>query len=221
MSASFERDERDRGFSLMELLVAISLLAVVTTLVTVLVVSLATTFSRQESQHDSANQAALGMQHVSRIIRAGTEIDTTTWQPAPIFALADRQAMTLQSYVGVESTEEGPTRVALAIDPATGDLVETRFEPRRSGGVWTYAATPSSRRVLIRDVADTSTFTYLRSDSSELPTRALTEAERREIAAVRVDLVVQTHGTDDAQPVAMRTEVSLRNLAVTRTGTTP
>lgn len=208
--------------TLIEMVVAMSLLAIVTTLVTVLIASLAQTFTRQESEQDSSNRVALAMQHVSRVIRSGTEItQSSTWQPVPVFTVAESRSVTLQSYVGVESTDEGPMRVTLALDGSTRELRETRFAPRRSGGVWVYDSTPSSSRVLAHDVTAASAFTFLRADGTALPSRGLTEAERREIAAVRVDLVVQTHGGSDAQPAALRSEISLRNLDVTRTGTTP
>lgn len=208
--------------TLIEMVVAMSLLAVVTTLVTVLVVSTSQTFARQESEQDSSNRAALAMQHVGRVIRSGTEITlSSTWQSAPVFSNASPRSMTLQSYLDVESTEEGPTRVTLAVDTATSELRETRFAPRKSGGVWVYDASPTSSRVLAHDVDTASTFTFLRTDGTALPSRELTEAERREIAAVRVDLVVQTHGGSGARPASLRSEISLRNLDITRTGTTP
>lgn len=213
---------RDRGLTLIELLVAISLFAIVSTLITTLVITVAQTHARQESQQDSTNGASLGMQHITRIVRAGTEIpQTSTWQTAPAFSVAQPRSMTLQSYLDVESTDEGPTRVALAIDSAAGTLTERRFAPVKSGGIWTYGATPSSTRILVRNVTTASSFTYLRGDGTALPARTLTEPERREVAAVRVDLVVQTHATDDAEPTELRAEVSLPNLDLTRTGSTP
>ena len=212
---------RDRGLTLIELLVAISLFAIVSTLITTLVITVAQTHARQESQQDSTNAASLGMQHITRIIRAGTEIPSSTWQSAPAFSVAEPSRMTLQSYLDVESTAEGPTRVALAIEPATGILTERRIAPTKSSGLWVYTSPATAPRVLVRDVATGSTFTYLRADGTQLPARALTEAERREIAAVRVELTVQTHATDDAQPTQLRAEVSLPNLDLTRTGSTP
>jgi prepilin-type N-terminal cleavage/methylation domain-containing protein len=214
--------DRERGLTLIELLVAISLFAIVSTLITTLVITVAQTHAREESQQDSTNGASLGMQHITRIVRAGTEIpQSSTWQTAPAFSVAQPRAMTLQSYLDVESTDEGPTRVALTIDTATGQVTERRFAPRKSGGIWVYDATPTSTRVLVRDVTASSAFTFLRADGSTLPSRTLTESERREIAAVRVDLAVQTHATDDAAPTALRAEVSLPNLDLTRTGSTP
>lgn len=204
--------------TLIELLVAISLLAVATTLITMLVVSVSQTFARQESQQDSTNTAALAMQQVTTLIRAGTEIEqASTWQPAPVFSTAAPGAMTLNAYVGVDSTDEGPTRVDLAVDTARRELVETRYPSSLSVGVWVYSSTPSRTRVVTRDVASASPFTYLRADGTVLPSVELSEAERREIAAVRVSLAVQTHANSDASRAEMVSVVSLPNLDVTRT----
>lgn len=211
--------ERERGLTLVELLVAMSLLAIVMTLITVLVVSVSQTFTRQESQQDSTNQAALAMQQVTRVIRSGTEIEvSSTWQPAPVFSTATPSSMMLNAYVGIESTDEGPTRVTLTVDSGRRELVETRYPSSKSGGVWVYSGTPSRTHVVVRDVTSPTPFTYLRADGSALPARALTEAERREIAAVRVTLAVQTGARADASRAELESVVSLPNLDVTRTG---
>ncbi|GEK80999.1 PulJ/GspJ family protein [Agrococcus baldri] len=211
--------ERERGMTLIELLVAISLLAVAMTLLTSMVVSASRTFTQQETQQDSTNRAAIAMRSVTQVIRGGTELElSSTWQPAPVFSTARPDSLTMNTYVGVDSTDEGPTRVTLTVDAARGELVETRFASSRAGGVWVYSTTPSRTRVLAYDVSSSAPFSYLRADSTALPSRALSETERREIAAVRVTLAVQSVPGSDASPAELVSVVSLPNLDITRTG---
>jgi len=222
---------RDRGFTLIELLVAISLFAIVSTLVTMLVVAVSQTFSREESEQDSSRTAALGMQQVTRIIRAGVEVPrTSVWQALPAFESARADSLILNTYLDTETTTNGPTRIQLAVS-AAGELIETRWTAQRTGGDWVYRTTPARTHVVVRDVAPRGTalaqgvspamFAYLRADGSEIaiPTSGtMAEAQRREIVAVRVSLVVQTASGGDAAPTQLVSTVALPSLGLTRTG---
>lgn len=211
--------ERECGMTLIELLVAISLLAIVTTLLTTMVVSASRTFAQQESQQDSTSRAALAMQNMTQVVRAGTERELAgIWQPAPVFETAAPGSLTMNAYVGVRSTDEGPTRVTLRVDGASGELIETRYSSSKAGGVWVYSTAPSRTRVLAYDVVSLTPFTYFSADCEALPSRELSEPERREIVAVEVRIAVQTHSSEDATPAEFASVVSLPNLDVTRTG---
>lgn len=207
----------DRGLTLVELLVAISLLAIAMTLVTALVVTVSRTFTREEAQHDSSTTGALGMQNLSRAIRGAAEMDTASGERAPAFAAASPTSATFSAYLDVEDVEEGPVRVELVLDTAADRIVERRYDSYRASGLWAFRTSPSRERVLVRDVRDSAVFTYRRANGTSLPSRALTVDERREIAAVRVTYGVQTDASGRVAPVRLEAVVSLPNLAVMRT----
>lgn len=222
---------RERGFTLMELLVAMSVLAIVTTVLTMMIVALSQTFARQESEQDSSRTAAVGMQQISKVIRAGAEVPrSSTWQALPAFESARADSLILNAYLDPETAVVGPTRVELAVNSA-GELVETRWSARRSGGDWVYNTTPTRTHVVVRDVAPRGTpvggspspalFTYVGATGAPIVLPAsgtLTEAQRREVVAVRVSLVVQTSAGTDAAPAQLVSTVSIPNLGLTRTG---
>ncbi|WAC66370.1 type II secretion system protein [Agrococcus sp. SL85] len=209
--------DRERGLTLVELLVAISLLAIAMTLVTALVVSVSRTFTREEAQHESSTAAALGMQQLSRVVRAAAELDTATGERAPAFAAASPTALSISAYLDVQRVEDGPVRVDLTLDPTAGTITEQRFASYRASGLWQFRTTPFRTRVVLRDVIDAAVFTYRRANGTSLPARALTAAERREIAAVRVSYAVQADDTGRVAPSRLEATVSLPNIELTRT----
>lgn len=227
------RDEREseRGMTLIEMLVAMSLLAIATTLIATMVITVSRTFVREESQQDSSRTAALGMQHISRIVRGGTEVpQSSTWQQLPVFDAARPNSLTIHTYLDSATTASGPARITLAVN-AAGELVQTRVAARAAGTGWTYVGQPSTSRVIVRDVAPPGTrvagavipsmFTYLKTDGTPFSlssTGQLTEQQRREVLAVRISLVIQTGAGAGAEPAQLVSTVALPNLNQTRTG---
>lgn len=208
-----------------------SLLAIVSTLITTLVVTVSQTFAREESEQDSSRTAAVGMQQVTRIIRAGAEIPrSSVWQALPAFESARADSLILNTYLDTETTANGPTRIRLELS-GSGELVETRWSAQLTAGDWVYRTTPSRTHVIVRDVARQGSplasgvappmFTYLRANGTPIDPPsggALTEAQRREIAAVRVSLVVQTAPGSGAAATQLLSTIALPSIGLTRTG---
>lgn len=224
-------EARERGFTLIELLVAISLMAIATTLITVMVVTVSRTFTRQEAEQYSSRVATVGMQQISRIVRGGTEVpQSSTWQPLAAFDSARTNSLTVHTYLDASTTASGPVRINLSVN-AAGELIETRTLPRAVGTGWSYVGQPSQSSVVVRDVAPAGTrvagavapsmFTYLRADGSPFvlsSTAQLTETQRREVVAVRVSLVIQTADAAVAEPAHLVNTIALPNLNATRSG---
>lgn len=213
----------DRGFTLVELLVTISLFAVVMTLLTMMVVTLTHTFTRQETQQDNSNGAALGMQRVGQVIRAGGVVSRGT-QTLQAFAAGNRTTVSLHAYLDADSTPLAPTRVTIERS-AAGELIETRIEGRVAGGVWVFDRPPSRRQVIARNVAapgstvDGTTvpalFRYQLTNRTWVD-RALTSAELADVVAVEVAISVQTNVAGGAPSTRMLRTFGLPNLTATR-----
>lgn len=219
----YQRDG-ERGLTLIELLVAISLLAIATTLITTLVVTLAQNFSRQEVQQDNSRTTAVAMQQVGRVVRGATPmLHENGWQQLPAVSDARADRLRLSTYVDSESVATGPTEVELRLDAAAGDLIETRWASQRSSGVWVFDATPSRTRTILRDVLPAGAalasgetleglFQYVAADGRVLSIPAggqLTAVQRSEVAAVRVLLAVQTAPGSRASAAVLRTTFSM------------
>lgn len=218
------RDER--GFSIPEMIVAMSLLGVVMTLVLTFVVSFSTTFSKERAAFESTNVAAVGMNSLTKVIRSGT---TLTEPDRAIFLKADNEELIMYSYLADDSVDPAPIRVRFAID-ANRQLREARWNASSSDNPWTFpalTAPPVSQRVVARTiVAPTAAqlaaggsylFTYLNIDGAVIPTPVATN-QLGNIATVRVTMTVQADGTGRAEPVVLQNRVAMPNLTTSRLG---
>lgn len=207
--------ERERGLTLIELLVAMSLLAITLTLVTTLFVSLSQTFTRQEAQHDSSGQASIGMRNIGQAIRAGADVPQGTGADLSAFVAAGYESLTMHAFFDPESSPLVPTRLNLAVN-GNRELVETRRQGRLVSDAWVFDRTPRER-VIARDIvtggAADPLFTYVLGDGTRLA-RELTATERVQVVAVDVSLSVQTVAGRSA-PVQITRTVTLPNLDVT------
>lgn len=220
-------DNRDRGMTLVELLVAISVLAIATTLITAMVVSLARTSTRQEAEQYSSRTAAVALDQVGRIVRGATPtLHANGWQQLPAIVEARADRVRLSTYLDANADNPAPTLVELRIDAASGTMTETRWASYRSGGVWTFAATPSRTRVVLEGVLPQgrslpngavvgSAFDYFAVDgrAMALPTSGrLADAQRAEVSSIRVALAVQSQPGTGAPPAVIETTVSMPNV---------
>lgn len=216
----------DGGYSLPELLVAIFLLSIVTAIMVSLLSSMSRSFTREEAATDSTNTASSGMNEMTRVIRSGTELRLSGGAAAnvPVFSEATANAVTLYAFIDTNSANPRPMRVRFSID-AQRRLVETRWNATNTASPWAFATTPSSSRVIARQIPTgaTAMFRYFTATGAELTPPspgAFTETQRKSIAAVRIQLTVQADETGRAEPVELRNTVSIPNLGISRVGPT-
>ncbi len=229
----------EHGMGMPELIVAMSLFAVLMTLVLTTVVSFSRAMTQDTAANDSTNIAAVGMNEMTRVIRSGTTIErpsvaSVPTPPHPVFVEAKRESLTLHAFIDTDSATPKPVKIRFQVDPATRDLVETRWDAYPTPGhptYWSFRTTASSERVVARKIispasGEPSLFSYYRiNDTTKVeeqislsPTGALTETERLRVVAIEVTMKVQADVTERAEPVTIVNRVGLPNLGVSRLG---
>lgn len=215
----------ESGFSLIELLVTMFVLGLLSTVVVSFFVSMTTTFTRDSAATDSTNVAAIGMNEVTRVIRAGTEIPVQGQTlNNPVFVTAKNEEVTLYAYLDTDSASPTPVKIRFAVDSGR-ELVETRWNSYViNGSYWAFNATAASSRDIARlikphETGESWLFTYYLADGTILPvpgSGTFTTAQLRSIAAVKVTMTVQADLTDRAAPVTIQNTVGIPNLGISR-----
>ncbi|WAB82646.1 type II secretion system protein [Microcella daejeonensis] len=230
MSRFFARAMRrlrheDAGFSLPELMVTIFVMGVLSAVVVSFYVAMTGAFTEDRSATDSTSTASVGMNNLTRVIRAGTEIRVQGQTlNNPVFIEAKNEDLTLHAYLDTDSTDPRPIKVRFWIN-AQRELMETRWDSTRvNGSYFVFDSTPESTRVIARTVAtrtgtDPWLFTYRAADGTVQPvptTGSFTTNQLRNIASVQVRLTVQADITSRAAPVTLQSTVGIPNLGISR-----
>lgn len=214
------RRSGDAGVSLPELLVTMMLLGLFSALVLGLVTSVTRTFTRERAATDSSMIASNGMNELTRMVRAGTSLLVTGGTQAPVFIDAGPRTATLYSYIDTNSKNPRPVKVQFRVDDQ-GRLLESRWLATSTAEPWTFKANPDSTRTVATSViaGKQDLFTYFNAAGGVLPYAndgKLTLTNREAVAAVRIQLTVQTDPAGRADPVMLRNTVSIPNLGISR-----
>ncbi|WP_158253916.1 type II secretion system protein J [Cryobacterium sp. N22] len=217
----------EQGLSLVELLVAMLLLAIVATMISGLYLSTMRTVSQTRIVSANSREASNGMNEVSRVIRAATENPVSGAANQPALESALPESVTLYAYINLVSSAELPVKIRLSLDTSRR-LIETQWPAIESpigSGFFTFSPTSSSTRIMAGTVAAPSgsapsLFTYVLKDGTELtaPSAGLTLDQRDTIAAVKVTMTLQGSATDSRSAVTLQNTVGMPNLPVFRTG---
>lgn len=223
------RLREDKGITLAELLVTMSLLSVVLIIVITVFSGYTRAFTEDRSVTSSTTTATVGMNELTRVVRSGTEnpLSGVTLND-PVFEYAGNEKIILYAYLDTDSANPKPVKVQFSINPQR-ELVETRWNAYASSpGYFAFYTSAASTRVVARKIlahagSDPWLFTFYKGDgtSKMLPsssTASLTLAERRQIVAVQIRMVVQADPTARADPVALQNTVGIPNLGVSRVG---
>lgn len=210
----------EAGFSLPEVMVAMTLLGLVLSLVLGLVTTFLPTFTREREAGTSTMVAAAGMNELTRVIRSGTGLQVAgAAGTSPVFVEAAATSMTLYAFIDTDSADPRPVKVRFAID-GQRRLVERRWQATTTDSPWAFETGTPADRTIARSIPTDAPalFTYLDENGAVIavPSGGFTPAQLRGIAAVQVTLQVQADTTARADPVTLQNAVGIPNLGKSR-----
>ena len=210
-----ERRREDGGFSLIELLVGISILAIVGTIVTSTMIVTLRTSEGVENTAASSAAARTAESRVLSLIRAAVPPSTSsTTQPPAIYAASD-WGMGFYSQHGLDPRSPA-NRVILFVN-GQGELVERITTPSGSGPDWTYSGANQTERVIARGLTSNSIFSFfdqVGQGTSPMPISGgwLTSAQLDTVVSMRVEMVLDADDSARTGPVTISSRIELRNL---------
>ncbi|WIA99944.1 MULTISPECIES: PilW family protein [unclassified Curtobacterium] len=212
----------DRGVSLAELIVAMSISVLVLTMAGAFFVSVSrasTTTTNVDSNTRVASTAMREMQRMFRVASNNPVASGVDAQYAVQYATAT--SVRFFAYINLNSAVDvQPVEVQFTLDPAKGTITETKWNgvptdrtatyydfPRATTPTLTNA--PTSRLVLAESVVPSTLFTFRNAAGTAMtagPDGALSATDLAAVRSVSIDLTV---GERDQQRPAARDDVSL------------
>lgn len=213
----------DAGVTLSELIVTIALMGMLLAMVMTIFITFTTTFASERSATSNTAGATIAMNELTRVIRSGTEnpVASSTLND-PVFSYAGAEHVVLQAYLDTDAANPQPVKVEFVIT-TDRTLVERRWSARLlTSGYFTFQPTVASERTVVRQIAvgTTPVFRFFNDQNVELVPSGgtLTLAQRRQVAAVKVSMTVQTDPTGRAKTASLENTVGIPNLGLSRIG---
>jgi len=208
------RLDDDRGFTLVELLVTMSIFSVVMALLTGSAIFLQRSINETDQRFDDLAQARVTMDATSKwlrsaitVERAGSTIDT---QP---FTEARRSRVDFIANVRVGGASSAPRRVVLEVVNGNQLREQVWRGTINAAGEWSQTGSPITR-ILARGLTDTRLFTYFDADGTDLTPStdtAMPEAAREQIRRVGIAISVRQAPNVGVPASQLTTRVTLPN----------
>jgi len=217
----------ERGITLVELLVAMSLSLIVLTIAGSFLVASQKASVTAASVSQNTRAASVAMNEIGRVLRAATDNPVPTGDDSQYaFQYASATSVRFFAYVNLDSTLSKPVQVQLTLDPTTKRLTETKWNGAAVSGNSSYfafplasgptlSATATSRRTLASSVVNTVAFTF--RDASDNPlgssTSPVAAADLPNIRTVSITMTVGA-GSTDPNAVTLTNTASLPNIVM-------
>jgi prepilin-type N-terminal cleavage/methylation domain-containing protein len=204
----------DRGFSLVELLVTMSLLSVVMALITGSAIFLQRSLNATDQRLGDLAQARLAMDASTKWLRSAVTVGRTdTTEDTQPFTQASRTSVDFMANVGLSGAPGVPQRVELRV--VNGN--ELREQVWRgvitAGGEWQPSGT-SRTRIVARGLTDPALFTFFDAAGTELTptgTANMTVVDRARIRRVGIAINVQRVPAPNVPQSQLRNRLTLPN----------
>ena len=225
----------DRGVTMVELLVAVTLFAILATMIILSVTTFTGALTKDRVSNDNTNIAGIAMSELTRVVRSGTTLPQSGGDKPAFFSVKNNE-LVMYAYIddASQNAQAKPIKIKFSVDPVTRELVETRWTATLVNKFWTFGTTPSSTNVLARQIlvptsSQQQIFTFYTIDPTTqlakpmtLPAAGLTmpanEVTLNTIAVVEILVTVQSDPTARAKPVTLKNRVGIPNLGISRLG---
>ena len=221
MTMTTDRLRDDRGFTLVELLVTMSILSVVMALITGSTIFLQRSINETDQRFDDLAQTRLAMDATTKWVRSAITVErvrtagTTTVSYTQPFLQARRSAVEFMANVGLDSGVGADAPKRIRLDIVNGDELRAQvwIGTVNADGEWQQSGLASSR-IIARGLTNTRMFTFFTEDGTALTPAGDTDlsfAQREQVRRVGIDIAVQQAPNVDVPVSEMRNRVTLPN----------
>jgi prepilin-type N-terminal cleavage/methylation domain-containing protein len=196
-------NQREEGFSLVELLISIFLLSIASMLVVTLLLSATTTMRNIEVRSLSDHQSQL----MASILEADLRSATALTASAPVIASAGGLTLTTYRLKAVNGAPERHRYYMTEDKLMRGVLVAGGTTPN-----WTWTGTETVNQIgqYVRNATATPIFTYY-DQSNVLLTTLASDADRIKIRKVAINIICDVDTQKPPGAYSTKLEVTLRN----------
>jgi type II secretory pathway pseudopilin PulG len=204
----------DEGFTLTELLVSMALLMVVSMLVVTSVVAIDRAVVKDQAAGGNLDIGSVGLNRVSKNIRAGMEIQQPSGANLPAFAQIGPEILTVYASLGPV-----PTMITYSVDSQRRLLESRLLANAASGPYWTFTGTPLVTLIASQIPTGTTAPLFTFNDSTGAPLAYQSSTDPTVLASVKsvtISLTVNTNPVLGYPSTTITNTVVLPNLGVAK-----
>ena len=190
----------NKGVTLVELLIASALLLLATTAIYNIYIHTTNSFSRTAIKDKDRSDAAFAIKIMERDIR---ELESSSTFEA--IALATTNDIIFYSDY---DNDDVPEKIEYVL--TNGILYGKITQPDSNNPPYTYNGAPITKTIA-QNITNNQIFSYFSGYETALTSLPLSAAERQKVKLIKLDITIDSSGSDEPPPTALEDEVNLRN----------